>query len=343
MAHDLELDPLFDRTMKARTRRFVRKLMDSRYMMIALFLHILILLIFGGKVIFEAVRKVEIEVGAVRAPSGGPPSPPPAAPMPEKQVDVKVPTPKTAKFSQLLATDKLSTDFQVALPEVSAIVSTAFEASGIGGTGSAGGVPGGTGMAKINFFGIQTQASKMVFVVDISGSMLDGNKIGNSFRKVEMEVAKGVRALSEENEFNIIVFSQVAMPYKETMVKASMQEKERAISWLNRMSPERSNGDFTRTVNGVANFHKGTHVHLAMDEAFKFEPPLIIFISDGAPTGKKPDDILDQVRGLQSGVRNRSSINAVFYKTSNNGDNNKAKDFMTRLCRENGGEFKAIE
>jgi hypothetical protein len=81
----------------------LQKLLKSRYFLYALLFHALIFIIFGGKVIFEAVvQKAEFETPTYLAggDGGAPPPPAPATAIeqtqPMEEVSVQIPTPSTA-------------------------------------------------------------------------------------------------------------------------------------------------------------------------------------------------------------------------------------------------------
>ncbi len=81
----------------------LHRLLKSRYFLYALLIHALIFIIFGGKVIFEAViQKAEFETATYIAggDGGAPPPPAPATSVdqaqPMQEVSVQIPTPSTA-------------------------------------------------------------------------------------------------------------------------------------------------------------------------------------------------------------------------------------------------------
>ena len=83
------------------------------------------------------------------------------------------------------------------------------------GSGMGGGGGGGTGFS---FFGFRGVAQSIVFVIDISGSMVQGNKDRNSYDRLEEEVIKVLRTLGPTSRFNLVAFAGEPFLYKEQMV-----------------------------------------------------------------------------------------------------------------------------
>jgi len=232
MHENLELDPLFDASINAKTKRFIKKVLGTRYLLVALLIHALILIVFGGKVLFEAYQRVNLESDALIAPHHGPVSVPlPNVPQ-EKQFEVKVVIPEGSSARTKLATDKLSTDFNVVTPEIQNTVSISME--GISsGSGSGTGNGSGSGFTNIKFFGISGEANSVIFLIDVSKTMANLN----DYSLVEKEFAKVVRGLGDKNRFNVITFASTAYPFKENVVGAEKEAKEEAISWLKKLNP----------------------------------------------------------------------------------------------------------
>jgi hypothetical protein len=335
---DLEMDQAFDRSPQARIRRFTRKILDARFTMIALLLHILILLIFGGKIIFEAVTKVEIVGQLPSAPKGVPNQPiAPNVPKPQKPIEVQVTAPKTVQKS-LLATDKLSADFTVTMPDLP--MTTGLPMEGFSPGGGGGGGAGGPGLAAIKFFNITTEANSIMFMVDISQTMADKD----DYSDVEREFAKSLRALKDDNLFNVVTFAKTAYAFRDAMTPATIQNKEAAITWLRRLNPVKFKiNNWGPAVNGIERFHLGTHAHLAIPIAFEQKPDMMIFISDGEVNGMAKSDILAMVQQHQNKMSKRISINVACYK-SNEGDKTREwVDFMQKLAKQNNGQFTWID
>jgi hypothetical protein len=122
---DNDLDPIFDTSPHARMVRLARRVINSRYLFIALIIHVVALAIFGGKVVFEAINakglfESEGEI-FVAGPPGGPP-PPPAS---EQTIDIKVQKP--TKIVTQISTPKVSTEFNLPPPQLPVIMNDALD------------------------------------------------------------------------------------------------------------------------------------------------------------------------------------------------------------------------
>ncbi len=275
---------------------------------------------------------------------------------------------------------------KVALPEMPELPSAttdvfANRAIGLGGAGNAFGATGtpggggGGGGSGINFFGLRTRAKSIVFVVDISDSMvmplppslaapktpLPPNapkpppKGPQTYKNLETEIVRSIRSLDKNMAFSIVCFAGDVEPYKPTMLPASDAEKDRAIKWLQAHSPalnlvaerkdaERREAGFTKSQpsgpNSVTKFnHAGTRSLAALKFAFAMNPDAICFVSDGEPTdgGYKAVDIIPAVEALQKQLPRPAVINAVAFYADG------GFDFMKQLAAKNQGSFKEIK
>jgi|GEM_PF-5315720 len=268
---------------------------------------------------------------------------------------------------------------KVALPEMPEMPTAttdvfANRAIGMGGAGSAfgpTGTPGGGGNgggSGINFFGLRTRARTIVFLVDVSDSMVmssalppgqPGAGVDNkplkgphTYAALEREVARTIRALGNDMSFSVICFAGEVEAYNQLMVKVTDTEKERAIQFVNRHSPglnlvaeqraaERAKAGFKdnpNTPKSVTNFnHGGTRASAALDMAFAMNPDAICFVSDGIPSDGVAKDILAKVAAHQKELPRPAQIHVVAYLADS------GQAFMKSLAEQNQGSFKEIK
>lgn len=154
MENEFNLDPLFDRSPRARAKRMIGRLLNTRFLLIAILLHALVLIIFGGNVLFEKYAKVNLESSNLIAPSAAPAYTPPPSGGREQKFDVSIKPVEMAKQETRLATEKLASSFNVQIPDVltpHAAVPTDMAAS-LTGSGSGRGMGQGAG----NFLSMST-------------------------------------------------------------------------------------------------------------------------------------------------------------------------------------------
>ncbi len=271
---------------------------------------------------------------------------------------------------------------KVALPEMPDMPTAttdvfANRAIGMGGAGSAfgaTGTPGGGGNGSgsgINFFGLRTRARTIVFLVDVSDSMVLSSALppgtpgqsGSSletkpqkgthtYAALEREVARTIRALDNTMSFSVICFAGDVEAYNPLLTKVTDTEKERAIQWIGRHSPalnlvaeqkaaDRAKAGFKENPNApktVTNFnHGGTRAGAALDMAFAMNPDAICFVSDGIPSDGVAKDILAKVAAKQKELPRPAQIHVVAYLADG------GQAFMKSLAEQNQGSFKEIK
>jgi hypothetical protein len=359
MKTNLELDPVFDASPQARVKRLAKKILETRFLMIALLLHVVVLIIFGGKILFENYQKVSLESNSLLAPKSSDASPiPPPSSAAESKVDVKVDMPKNSQSMNKLATTKLSENFNVATPDIQNNVSISMDSGistgGAGGGGGAGvGTGGGTGLANVNFFGIKSQTKNIVLCIDASASMGRGQKVGHTYKEVIKQAQLCLSTLSRDNEFNIILIRGHAISLRSKMIKGIPSEIKKAIDWLTRFDPENNtttmdDREFVYEGKPINKNNGGTRVDLVLEKAIGLKPDVIMLISDGMlsfPDGLDAEGASDWLMAIvkkeQSKHGVKIPINTIYYRTLSDDEN--AKAYLKRLARDTKGEFKDIK
>ena len=268
---------------------------------------------------------------------------------------------------------------KVALPEMPEMPTASTDvfanrAIGLGGAGNAFGATGtpggggGGGGSGINFFGLRTRAKSIVFLVDVSDSMVlplprakgapalpkSAEKGPQTYKGLETEITRGIRNLDKGMNFSLVCFAGDVEPYKQTLVPANDLEKERAIKWLQAHNPglnligerkalERADAGFDKkagATTSVTKFnHAGTRTMAALDYAFAMNPDAICMVSDGVPTdgGYKSKEILPKVQEKQKQLPRPTVINVVAFLAED------GFQFMQDLAAQNQGSFKEIK
>ncbi len=124
MATNFDFDPLFDMSLQARLKRFAIRVINTRYFFYALLIHIVVLVIFGGKVVFEAIQAKEDfnSEGEFLVVVPSRPLPPPVVSPPGKAFEVKISVKPLERTMTLISIQKLSTEFHVPPPEIPVVV-----------------------------------------------------------------------------------------------------------------------------------------------------------------------------------------------------------------------------
>jgi hypothetical protein len=105
--------------------------------------------------------------------------------------------------------------------------------SGSGKSGNGNG--GGGGGLKATFFGVASDARRIVYVVDASSSMnrpYDG-EAKTRFGQMKLELAKSVLSLKPEQQFFIVFFNEHANPMPaDGMANATPENQQSSLAWV---------------------------------------------------------------------------------------------------------------
>lgn len=320
------------------SQRFYEFVSKLRFVTVSFFLHTIVVLVCGSVVLFKAVQQVPDFV----AEGGSLVEDATVMAKPEEEAAQtlvhEVKTEPTIGL-ELMSTSITNTSFVVPAAKTMSMegktlgdLSSKIEgaAKGLAGAGSGVGKMGGT----MKFMGVQSTGSSVVFVVDVSGSMISGEKSVKTYEVLEKEVVKFIQSLDERSAFGIVVFSKDAKSFKQHLVRASREEKERGINFLKKMTPETYRDP--RADEEEKAFHHGTRADRGLAEAFEMKPDVVFFVSDGEPTGATTGQILKQVEQSQAGATKKTSINAVAYLADS------GQKFMRELAEKNGGTFREV-
>lgn len=318
-------------------RGFWAKIIASKFLLVSIIVHV----VFGLGATYYVVQSIQAKRKLQFA--AGPPTSNPSKRALEHKVSMakKTKTMSAPAQAKRITTTGLS---KVALPDMPTMT-TATDVipnrmAGVGGIGQGFGVSGGGGMggggggSGINFFGLRAKARDIVFVVDISGSMVTNPKTPADYEVLEKEVIKVIKGLDPLSRFGVVTFSAGADSFKTTLVSARNDEKDRAIAWLKKMSPV----EFVdpKTPEELKARHKGTRAHLGLEKAFLLKPDTIFFVSDGDPTGATRQEILEQVAAAQKNLNRPATVHSISFMADG------GQKFMTELAAQNRGTYRAV-
>lgn len=143
---------------------------------------------------------------------------------------------------------------------------------------------------KSTFFGIRIESHRVIFIIDVSGSMLEltraryVNQAGAPRIDVaKAELTRAIKSLEPGSLFNIIQFSSGVEPWQDGVAESDGEGRDAAFEWIERMG-----------ANGATNLYG------SLEEAFKDPDVDTIFVlSDGEPTSGDvidPGSIRERVR-----------------------------------------------
>ena len=169
------------------------------------------------------------------------------------------------------------------------------------------------------FYGIRTQSSRVLYIIDMSGSMkkeveeldrgpITGKKesetpVGGKTRweVASNELKRAIRNLQRKTYFTIIFFNNSVQPWKLEMIDATPENKKAALEFIDKISPRGA----TYTLGALRQAFAMAGAEMGKGST-KHEGPridTIFLLSDGGPTDAKmsgaepmpPDPILEQV------------------------------------------------
>ena len=92
----------------------------------------------------------------------------------------------------------------------------------------------GFGASAVNFFGIESQGERIIFIVDARKNLLKDDKGGlHAYRIIKEEITKRVGQLSSETLFNILLYENRKIElFRPQMVSATRQNKQKVAEWI---------------------------------------------------------------------------------------------------------------
>jgi hypothetical protein len=216
------------------------------------------------------------------------------------------------------------------------------------------------------FGGIKTTSTRILFVIDQSGSMEDlvverekfdaGYENFEKLTIVKAELVRAIDSLEPNTEFNIAAFATEVRPWKKFLVPANVVNKESARQWVRKLKPiggSEAQALAGAGLGGAANLAAGkTNTYAALMYPFGVDPEqeaapttpvtgevvrnkldTVFFLSDGRPsTGKYVDErqILREVALINEKHRIVFHVIAI---------GEFQKSFMKDLAEQNSGTF----
>ncbi len=209
-----------------------------------------------------------------------------------------------------------------------------------------------------NYYGIETRSHRIVFIIDVSGSMKepigkaparvitgeDDRKQGHSGPKIEVAkktLAQAIEKLPKDAYFAIIVFNHSVRWFKEKMLPATGGNKKAAQAFIRELQP--AGATFTYGALERAFQYAGTG---ATDKHYDPAVDQIFLLSDGAPTdddsrkakpmkGKKILEAVSQWNRLSKLQIHTIAIDPAVGKGA-------FIKFMKSLAKENHGTYTEI-
>jgi hypothetical protein len=185
------------------------------------------------------------------------------------------------------------------------------------GAQPAGGGPSGlaeksakVGRSSIKFFGVQSAADRVAFLLDASGSMVleqRGGKAG--YDRLKAELVKMVENLQDGTEFNVYIFDSTVDVFKNKPVDATASNKSSFSKWIEPYMKEKYGNILSNYNSNRLKDYKGlTRLDLAITGAFEHGADTVFILTDGTPSVRRPPSDADIKAHEQKRKENATAI-----------------------------------
>jgi hypothetical protein len=171
-----------------------------------------------------------------------------------------------------------------------------------------------------SYYGLPVRARRLVFVIDISGSM-HGPRLDMAKRELTSVIGK----MPPKNDFSIVVFDHQVIVWQRDLLPATPANKDAAMQYVARLQ---SRGR--------------TATYDALDAAFRFDAEAIFFLTDGEPTCGRvidPTQITNLVS--QANRLRRLSIYTIGLAPGQVGS--VFDTFLKTLAEQNYGSYRRVD
>jgi HEAT repeat protein len=217
-----------------------------------------------------------------------------------------------------------------------------------------------------DFAGIPTKSKRILYVVDISGSMEDPlinrdafklqGRTYKSFVKMEVvkqELMRTIENLDDRVFFNVIAFATKVRKWNDKgLVAANILNRKNAAKWVEGLHPIGGASQNLKRAAGLSgaaggsegktNFYDSLMTALdakaaqaGYDTHLGSQVDTIFFLSDGDPTAGP----MTENERILAEVRRVNQLRKIVIHTINIGKNERGKQLMAAIARENGGTF----
>ena len=215
-------------------------------------------------------------------------------------------------------TDPIPSELDVEAPSASLQLDASTSMPTLGGSGGGGGGGGGGtlggGAGGTSFFGVSSSGNRFAYIVDVSASMAEGNRILYAMR----ELARSIQTLPDYASFFIALYNTAVYmpPTQDGWIVARPTSVNNVIRWLNDV-----------IANG------GTQPGPAFQRVFALavRPDVIFFMTDG----EIPQDTADLVASLNL-HGGRVVINTIAF------GNTQSQEQLKQIAQESGGVYRFV-
>ncbi|NJK91663.1 MAG: VWA domain-containing protein [Blastochloris sp.] len=172
------------------------------------------------------------------------------------------------------------------------------------------------------FFGLPSRAGSTVFLIDISGSMLQRQGPATRLDLAYDELKQTLATLPEQSLFNVLLFAERVDQLFPQPQPASRANLIRAFRYL----------DEDINCGGSTDLQQGLRRAMAM------KPELLLVLSDGIPTSSSPRSLLSEARYLREKNRPSLRLHTIGFFLA---EHSEEERFLQKLAQDNNGIYAA--
>ena len=188
----------------------------------------------------------------------------------------------------------------------------------------------GAGDTVSSFFGVPVISSRVVFILDVSGSMAaeykttskeyatGGSQVGTRLDAAKKQLLGAIAGIDEGHQFNVMFFETEIHLWSDGMAKAGEKSRKSASAFVAKQEPM-----------------GGTNLYDALEAVFtdyEMDVDTIYVLSDGQPNGSP--------QRIREAVREWNSLRHVTVHTISLGG---VVPLMQQLADDTGGEFRQVK
>ena len=176
-------------------------------------------------------------------------------------------------------------------------------------------------LEKQQYYGIDIEAKRLLFIIDHSGSMKAPMYRGTRLSRAKQTLIAAIRELPDDHEFGIIFFENNVREWKDGLVVASDRNKRDAIRFVSRLG-----------------YGGKTNTYGALRKSLDFDDDLeaVFLLSDGIPTTGQ----IVAPQGILNDIVLRNRIRHLKINTIGMGLNAPTREFLRQLATQCSGEFR---
>lgn len=175
-------------------------------------------------------------------------------------------------------------------------------------------------LPRVHLFGLAPRATHLVFILDVSGSMLEKSGTETRLSLARKELTAALRGMDSQQTFNVLLYGSRSVSFEKGPIPATPDNIYRAEKFLN-SSPD----------TGGA-----SHMEEALTKAIGMKPDVIMLIADGEPTSTSPQVVLTQTKFLRKRVHKEMRLHAIGYFLKKG---SAPELFLQKLASQNNGFY----